>query len=267
MKRTALLLLTFALLTAAGCGTANMTYVMSLDRHSFLSTPSLPLTFVLRDTVEGKELLRIDIPVNKTLVVDLDHDTTWIPNQGGASPATKIYWEIVDSDSFITGLLSNHQDLPGNDVMMKLEVRPRESVALAKTPAYQPTASAARLTESSPAPAPQSPVYQPAEPQPQVEPAPATPGSSTPGQSESSSAAPGSSQPAPATPAAEQPSQPAATPASGSANKVNLPVPQGPAVREAPKYQPQEPAESSQPSEPTKPSEPGNGEDLQKALD
>ncbi|MHB1156380.1 MAG: hypothetical protein ACYC26_06010 [Phycisphaerales bacterium] len=247
MKRTTLLLLTFALLTAAGCGTANMTYVMSLDRHSFLSTPSLPLTFVLRDTIEGKELLRIDIPINKTLVVDLDHDATWIPNQGGAAPATKIHWEIVDSDSFITGLLSNHQDLPGNDVMMKLEVRPRESVALAKTPAYQPTSpgsNQAAAERSAVSGSTKTPVYQPAEPQPKTEPA----------------AAPQ------AAPSTEQPAQPASS-GSGSGGKVNLPVPQGPAVREAPKYQPQEPAQPSQPFEPTKPSEPGNGEDLQKALD
>jgi hypothetical protein len=79
-------LLSLALtLAMTGCSTG-FPYAGSFDRHSFVSTDTVPLTFVLRDTTAGAELLRIDIPVRKKLVVDLEHKHDYVGAMTSALP-------------------------------------------------------------------------------------------------------------------------------------------------------------------------------------
>jgi hypothetical protein len=109
-----------ALVSIVGC--TRFPYGMSLDKHEFLSTPELPLTITLVDTVADQEVWRVDVPVNKKLVVDLEHAEDWRPGLTPASPAYKVSWQIMEPGAF-SSILARSQELSGNPVLLKMVVR------------------------------------------------------------------------------------------------------------------------------------------------
>jgi len=126
MKRIAGILTVLALAaTLTGCWTTRWPYGMSLDRHNFISTPSMPLTVVLRDTVTKEDLLRLEVPVGQELVIDLEHEADRTPALTRALPAESVSWEFFDVNRKIpvAGQLKHEMDLPGNNVLLKVVVR------------------------------------------------------------------------------------------------------------------------------------------------
>ena len=124
-------------LFVAGCKTS-FPYGASLDRHNFLSTPSNPLSLALEDAITGEELLRIDVPVGKMLVIDFERRVDWAPAQTPGLPAHRVEWDIVEPDRVVKAYLSNGMDLPGNPVRMRMLHHAPVSVADANLPRYQP---------------------------------------------------------------------------------------------------------------------------------
>jgi outer membrane biosynthesis protein TonB len=165
MKRTCGLLALILLASSTGC--AKFPYGMSLDRHNFISTPHQPLTVSVKDTITGEELLRVDIPVYKQLLIDFEHKHDWTPAQTPGLPAESVTWEIIDADrlmagGMIGGDLKNRLELPGNPVKIVVDVRDDESVA--GVPTYQPAGTAATASDT--------PKYKPVEAQPDPQPDP-----------------------------------------------------------------------------------------------
>jgi len=111
----------------AGCST-RFPYGTSWDRHNFLSTPHQPVTLTLVDTVTGDELWKLNVPVNKMAVVDLEHKDDWTPGQTPAMPAHQIKWGVMDPGEAL-GSLPHTQQLNGNPVKLKMTLRPKESAA------------------------------------------------------------------------------------------------------------------------------------------
>jgi len=167
MTRTFALVAITLIATLVGC--AKFPYGMSLDRHNFISTPHQPLTVSIKDTITGEELLRVDVPIYKQLLIDFEHKHDWTPAQGPALPAEVVHWEVIDADRLMaggpSGILKNRLDLPGNPVKIVVDVREAESLAAA--PTYQPAG-----TDTSGSSGPAAPTYQPVEPQPEPAPQP-----------------------------------------------------------------------------------------------
>lgn len=193
MMRHALFMLLAVVLLTGGCArsySAKFPYGRSIDRHNFVSTPDLPLTVTLKDTITGEELLRVDVPVYKQLIIDLEHKKDWNATLTPALPAETCTWDVVDAGRNIAaqwdGKLKNRMNLPGNPVILKVDIRETESATQIASNQYKPVAP----TDSG------QPQYQPVGP-----------------------ATPAPTPPAPPAPAPAQPTQPDATssgPAVGS---------------------------------------------------
>jgi len=131
MNRTAArLILTLGLAAVVcgtvGCTTTNWPYGMSRGRHNYPSTPTAPKTVKLVDTVTDQDLLIIDVPVGKTLVMDLGHNKRWVATQSGSTPADRVKWSIVDTGTRGTYGWQDHMKLTGNPVAIKVELRDPE---------------------------------------------------------------------------------------------------------------------------------------------
>lgn len=160
MTRYVSMTIVTAVLLTCGCArsySAKFPYGRSIDRHNFVSTPHLPLTVTLKDTVTGEELLRIDVPVYKQLIIDLEHKKDWNATLTPALPAEYCTWDVVDSGrniaANIKGQLRNRLDLPGNPVILKVDVREAESATQVASGSYQPVAPSGQA----------EPTYQPVE--------------------------------------------------------------------------------------------------------
>ncbi|MBI1373033.1 MAG: hypothetical protein GC159_09755 [Phycisphaera sp.] len=115
------------LLGAAGCST-HFPYGRSIDRHNFESTPLLPVTLTLVDSVTHETLWSLDVPVGKMAVVDLEHKHDNTAQQTAAEPAYKMRWAVLDTGTTFADL-PNTLELPGNPVLLKMTHRAPESVA------------------------------------------------------------------------------------------------------------------------------------------
>ncbi len=154
------------MITATGCSKGGP-YGMSWDRHEFQSSVTLPKTIIIRDTTAGEDLIRIDIPVRKKLVIDFEHQHTWITTQTGAHPAESVSWQLIDPSDWqpIVGKLKHRMELSGNNVIIKQVIRDTADV---------PTAAAAPRNPvtvlSKPAASRREPVTMQPQPAPQPEP-------------------------------------------------------------------------------------------------
>lgn len=104
----------------AGC--VHFPYGQSHDKHNFTSTPHMPLSVAVVDTISGETVWKMDVPINKKLVIDFDHKQQWTSDQGVHMPATRVRWQVFDPDEKL-GLLWNDQELTGNPVVMKVSIR------------------------------------------------------------------------------------------------------------------------------------------------
>lgn len=68
---------------------------MSMDRHTFPSTPLLPATITLVDTTTDEEFWRMEVPVCTRLRLDFDHPPEMIPIRANANPATVLNWALL----------------------------------------------------------------------------------------------------------------------------------------------------------------------------
>ncbi|MHC4996163.1 MAG: hypothetical protein ACYTGQ_14045 [Planctomycetota bacterium] len=145
----------FTLTALVGCnGPDRFPFGASYDKHSFLSTPSQPLTVQLIDTFSGQTIWTLDIPVGMKGVVDLGIGSGML--QGNPpNHAKEIRWGIFKPDQG-TSYESLPQKMPlsGNPVMLNLVVRdPEPYTAPDVTPAIVPPPTAA-APEPEPEPAP-----------------------------------------------------------------------------------------------------------------
>jgi hypothetical protein len=130
-------ILTLALAFAAG-GCTKFPYGASFDRHNFVSTPSRPMTIILEDALTREELLRIDVPIGKKVVIDFDHKTDWAAGPSSAMPAEEVRWQVFPPDKTFSGKLRNQMRLSGNPVRIRQEIREPQSMVEAREPDYQP---------------------------------------------------------------------------------------------------------------------------------
>lgn len=106
-----------------GAGCASAPYGMSLDRHNFGSTQLRPARVLLVDVTDGETVWSMDVPVGKTLVVDLHQPTTWTQSTWtGAEPADRMTWGLFDTGTTF-GSLEEEVELSGNPVKLELEYR------------------------------------------------------------------------------------------------------------------------------------------------
>ena len=72
---------------------------VSIDRHTFRSTPHLPATVVLMDTTNGEEFWKMDVPVCMRLRLDFSRE----PEVEGAvynrNPASELTWSLLPDDT------------------------------------------------------------------------------------------------------------------------------------------------------------------------
>ncbi len=154
-----LLLIALALLLTTGCTKTQWPYGGSKNRHAFLSTHATPITVLVVDTYTGDELLNVDIPIGRELIIDFDPDN-FTYHQAPAPPPSSVSWQVVHpNDWFAPGGLENKMQLPGNPV--RIEVKIRE---LTDTVDDVPKAPPVQIVLPEEAP----------QPQPQPEPDPAT---------------------------------------------------------------------------------------------
>lgn len=161
MKRPLAIAALALALTLAAAGCVKFPYGASFDRHNFVSTPARPLTIILEDALTREELLRVDVPVGKKLVMDFDHKTDWAAGPSSGLAAEEVRWQVFPPDKTFSGTLRNHMRLTGNPVRMRQEIRESESMTDAREPDYQPTegpAGGQRGDRGS------TPRYQPSEP-------------------------------------------------------------------------------------------------------
>ncbi len=177
MSRTIGLITLAALLIVTGCArshSAKFPYGRSIDRHNFMSTPDMPLSVSIKDTISGEELLRVDVPVYKQLILDFEHKHDWTPAQTPGLPAEYVTWQVVDAGRLLVGgvdgKLKNRMDLRGNPVIVKVDIRDHEPAD--GTPEYP----SADDTPGDPV----APPDQPDDPQPQPRPAAEQPTNGTP---------------------------------------------------------------------------------------
>jgi hypothetical protein len=111
-----------------GCTTTTWPYGMSRGRHNFPSTPTAPKTITLVDTVTDRDLLIIDVPVGKTLVLNFERDKRWVGTPTGATPAKRVEWSIVDTGTRGTYGWQDAMALTGHPVLIKQEVRDPEPI-------------------------------------------------------------------------------------------------------------------------------------------
>jgi len=160
MKRPLVILALAFALTLAAVGCAKFPYGASFDRHNFVSTPARPVTVILEDALTREELVRIDVPVGKKLVMDFDHKTDWAAGPSSALPAEEVRWQVLPPDKTFSGTLRNQMRLSGNPVRMRQEIRAPQSMTEAREPDYQPAEGPAGGDgEGGPLPR-----YQPSEP-------------------------------------------------------------------------------------------------------
>ncbi|HAI14443.1 MAG TPA: hypothetical protein DCM28_22250 [Phycisphaerales bacterium] len=72
---------------------------VSIDRHTFRSTPHLPATVVLMDTTNHEEFWKMDVPVCMRLRLDFSRE----PEVEGAvynrNPASELTWTLMSDDT------------------------------------------------------------------------------------------------------------------------------------------------------------------------
>jgi len=123
-----------AMALCTGC--VHFPYGQSLNRHNFVSTPQMPVTLQLLDTMTGETVWELEVPINKMAVVDLDHDARWTAAQTPHMPATEIRWGIFEPSQRV-GMLNEKKPLSGNPVLLKYVIRERGET-------YEPAGEAAR---------------------------------------------------------------------------------------------------------------------------
>jgi hypothetical protein len=79
MKFTQKVLGVTVLVACTGC--VHSPYGMSLDRHNYTSTPHMPLTLTLVDTMSGETVWELDVPIYKKAVLDSTTMTTGPPRR------------------------------------------------------------------------------------------------------------------------------------------------------------------------------------------
>lgn len=126
MKRFALTIaptiaLAVALTATTGCQT-KFPYMASYDRHNFVSTPHHPVSVELLDTVTDEIVWRLDVPVYKKAVVDLEHTSDWNETQQGSLPAYRVSWKVMNIGDNVN-VLDQKQNLAGNPVLLRYVIR------------------------------------------------------------------------------------------------------------------------------------------------
>lgn len=116
MNRLACLIFSAILVLATGC--SSYTHLgLSIDRHTFRSTPLRPVSLKLVEEASGKPLWMLDVPVNKMVVVQMNHTKTFIESGYGKVPPIGISWNIFAPDDDF-GYLANNMPLPGTPVKL-----------------------------------------------------------------------------------------------------------------------------------------------------
>ncbi|MBI1367599.1 MAG: hypothetical protein GC162_02980 [Planctomycetes bacterium] len=133
MKRLMIAMFAVLLALSAGCST-NFPYGTSWDRHNFVSTPNMPLSLSLVDTVTGQTVWTLDIPVNQQAVVDLEHNQDWVAAQSPATPAHEVRWKVMSLGTLADNV-DNHQKLNGNPVLLKVMIRDKTGAPTTPTAA------------------------------------------------------------------------------------------------------------------------------------
>lgn len=117
------LLIALCLLLVTGCTKTQWPFGESKNRHAFASTHATPITVLVVDTYTGEELVNVDVPIGNELIVDFDPDN-FTYHQGPAPPPSKVSWQIVHPNDWITpGFLDNQLPLPGNPVRVEVKIR------------------------------------------------------------------------------------------------------------------------------------------------
>jgi len=72
---------------------------VSIDRHTFRSTPHLPATVVLMDTTTGEEFWKMDVPVCMRLRLDFSREPETEGLKYNRNPASEMTWTLMSDDT------------------------------------------------------------------------------------------------------------------------------------------------------------------------
>lgn len=72
---------------------------VSIDRHTFRSTPHLPATVVLMDTTNGEEFWKMDVPVCMRLQLDFSRKPEIEGMVYNRNPASELTWSLMPDDT------------------------------------------------------------------------------------------------------------------------------------------------------------------------
>lgn len=72
---------------------------VSIDRHTFRSTPHLPATVVLMDTTNHEEFWKMDVPVCMRLRLDFSRKPEIDGIISNPNPASELTWTLMPDDS------------------------------------------------------------------------------------------------------------------------------------------------------------------------
>ncbi|MCC6581408.1 MAG: hypothetical protein IT440_13305 [Phycisphaeraceae bacterium] len=95
MSRLTFLALVGAAMMAGGC----LEHGVSIDRHTYTSTPHQPTTITLVDTTTKEEFWKMDIPVCMRLRLDFDRSPESEGFYNNLNPASKLNWMLLPLDS------------------------------------------------------------------------------------------------------------------------------------------------------------------------
>ena len=98
----------------------------SQDKHTFISTSSLPTTVQIKDAYSENIIWMKEIPVGHKLVLDFDRPLEIEPLWANMQPATKMQWKLfeVRTDLKRWTVLEKHKvELPGTQIIMKVTYR------------------------------------------------------------------------------------------------------------------------------------------------
>lgn len=71
---------------------------VSIDRHTFRSTPHLPATVVLMDTTTHEEFWKMDVPVCMRLRLDFSREPETEGFDYNRNPASEVTWTLMPDD-------------------------------------------------------------------------------------------------------------------------------------------------------------------------
>lgn len=106
----------------------------SLDSHSYMSTPTLPMTVTIVDTTTGESLWALDVPVDQKLRVRFYDERE--PRDATGNRTAMMRWELTGPDKK-SGKLRNETAVPKAH-SRRIDVTLREIPEYASSGAYVP---------------------------------------------------------------------------------------------------------------------------------